>query len=83
MTDSEQCGNCRFWHPSWKFKKKSMFDTRKTAVEMPQAQVVDPVKRSSERGLCRRHAPQASALTTVWMETRTTDWCGEYDPTGE
>ncbi len=79
MTDSEDCGNCRFWQPAWKFKKKSVFDSRKTAVELPEAQPADHLRKAAERGLCRRHAPRASALTTVWMETRSMDWCGEHE----
>ncbi|HJP53999.1 MAG: hypothetical protein QF511_08750 [Rhodospirillales bacterium] len=36
------------------------------------------MRKVSEKGLCRRYAPQASALTTVWMETKSSDWCGDY-----
>jgi hypothetical protein len=37
------------------------------------------LRKDSDKGLCRRYAPQASALTTVWMETRSADWCGDFE----
>ena len=36
------------------------------------------LRKDSNKGLCRRYAPQASALTTVWMETKSSDWCGDF-----
>jgi len=41
--------------------------------------VVDEDVKASPKGLCRRYAPQASALTTVWMETNNADWCGDHE----
>ncbi|NQV83718.1 MAG: hypothetical protein HQ494_07850 [Rhodospirillales bacterium] len=38
------------------------------------------LRKDSAKGLCRRYAPQASALTTVWMETKSSDWCGDHVP---
>lgn len=38
------------------------------------------MRKQSDKGLCRRYAPQASALTTVWMETSNADWCGDHQP---
>ena len=40
------------------------------------------LRKESLKGLCRRYAPHASALTTVWMETKSADWCGDYDRIG-
>ena len=75
MKENEACNNCRFWHPAWRFKKGMLADNVRTPVEIPQ----QGIKRRAERGLCRRYAPHASALTTVWMETKSVDWCGDYD----
>lgn len=83
MKENQACGNCRFWHPVWKFKKKTRPDSIRTPVEIPESRSFDSIKRHAERGLCRRYAPQASALTTVWMETRVGGWCGDYEPMGE
>ncbi len=82
MDESETCGNCRYWHPAWKFKRKSRLGNARTPIEIPDLRQARTVKRSAERGLCRRYAPQASALTTVWMETMVWDWCGDYEAGG-
>ena len=80
-TGPEFCRNCRHWHPAWRFKRKSLASRDvKTPMENLSAPGTDPAKRQSERGQCRRYAPRASALTTVWMETNGTDWCGEFVP---
>lgn len=76
--EPEFCRNCRFWRPPWKLRHKSsrlssafsgIHDKRG-----PDGQI-----RAQEKGLCCRYAPQASALTSVWMETKAIDWCGDYE----
>ncbi len=78
MKENQSCGNCRFWHAAWKFKRKTQPDGVRTPLDVPAA-----IKKNAERGLCRRYAPHASALTTVWMETKVIDWCGDYDQMAE
>jgi hypothetical protein len=79
MRENEICGTCRFWCPAWRFRKP-LRGAEETPIDLPtQAPLVDSLKKHSQRGQCRRYAPRASALTTVWMETRYTDWCGDYD----
>ena len=78
MSDQDSCGNCRFWHPSWRFKKHGRTGAEQTPTDL--AQRSEPLQRKqSDRGLCRRYAPVPSALTTVWMETRMWDWCGDHE----
>ena len=83
MAETETCESCRFWNPAWKFKKRlggapaSGEDI--TPLEVPGSSSAGlAAKRTADRGQCRRYAPRASALTTVWMETRAWDWCGDY-----
>lgn len=74
----ESCQNCRYWHPSWKFKKQQRYSTAGD-IGAANPRVMSAFRSNSQKGECRRHAPFASALTTVWMETRSSDWCGDYD----
>lgn len=78
METIENCGNCRFWRPAWKLKHRSLGESAlKQRFEKKADE--DGAVRASERGQCRRYAPRASALTTIWMETKASDWCGEYE----
>ena len=80
MADSDQaesCQNCRFWYPSWKFKKQQRYEAG--AADAANPRMMSAFRKDSDKGLCRRYAPRASALTTVWMETRSFDWCGDYE----
>ena len=62
----ESCNNCRFWNPSWKYKRQQHNES-------------GALRKESAKGLCRRYAPPSSALTTVWSATMGTDWCGDYE----
>jgi hypothetical protein len=75
--EAESCQNCRFWYPSWKFKKQQRYETA-AAADAANPRVMSAFRKDSDKGLCRRYAPTASALTTVWMETRCYDWCGDF-----
>jgi len=78
MESIDNCGNCRFWRPAWKLKHRTLGESAlKQRFEDKTGE--DGAIRASERGQCRRHAPRASALTTIWMETKAADWCGEYE----
>ena len=82
--DQDYCRNCRFWRPPWKLRYKST----KLGAALSGTQDrrgPDGHIRPQERGLCCRYAPTASALTTVWMETKAIDWCGDHqrDPEDE
>ena len=80
MAQREACDNCRFWSPAWRFKKNvgpPASGAEVTPLEVPRSGGFLP-RKQADRGQCRRYAPRASALTTVWMETRSTDWCGDY-----
>lgn len=81
MYDNEVCENCRFWSAAWRFRKQVGADPHAdvTPLEVPQP-VGGLVRKKADRGQCRRYAPRASALTTVWMDTRAWDWCGDYQP---
>lgn len=81
MSDEQTCENCRFWNAAWRFKKQIGPDPHAdtTPLDLPKAPAPLPRKKA-DRGQCRRYAPRASALTTVWMETRAWDWCGEFEP---
>ncbi|MGB0748369.1 MAG: hypothetical protein ACPGO3_06455 [Magnetospiraceae bacterium] len=67
MSDLEQgiCRRCRFWNP---------------ALRVKTARASGEERNVASRGQCRRYAPQPSALTTTWMETKGDDWCGEFQP---
>ena len=82
MSNDECCQNCRFWCPQWKFKKHRSY-LKESSVETSNPRKTEGLRKDSNKGLCRRYAPQASALTTVWMETTNGDWCGDYDRTDE
>lgn len=75
----ESCQNCKFWHPSWKFKKRQRYETASSELNAANPRATGTLRKSSAKGLCRRYAPTASALTTVWMETTNADWCGDYE----
>ncbi len=76
--EAEACQNCRFWQPGWKFKKQQRFKTSAAALDAANPRNTSTLRGSSAKGLCRRYAPQASPLTSVWMETKSEDWCGDY-----
>jgi len=78
----EACQNCRYWHPSWKFKKQQQYETQAKELDAANPRMTASLRKDSSKGLCRRYAPQASALTTVWMETKSADWCGDFKRTG-
>ena len=79
MVDQEACGNCRFWHPTWKFKKEQSYAQDNARLDVTNPRDTGGLRKRSNKGLCRRYAPQASALTTVWMETTNSDWCGDHE----
>ena len=37
------------------------------------------LSKRSNKGLCRGYAPQASALTAAWMETKNSAWDGDHE----
>ncbi|MDD9878123.1 MAG: hypothetical protein OXR84_11855 [Magnetovibrio sp.] len=78
MDDQDICQNCRFWDPLWKFKKEQRFHAGQSDLERTNPRMTRGLRKDSNKGLCRRYAPQASALTTVWMETKSSDWCGDF-----
>lgn len=84
MTTPNTCESCRFWNPAWRFKKHggsgAPADAAPLDLSRPHASAA---RKKSDRGQCRRYAPRASALTTIWMETRPWDWCGEHEPAEE
>ncbi len=82
MRKVENCGNCRFWRPAWKLRHKSVTESA-AFLGLGDKRGLDGRIRTSERGSCSRYAPHASALTTVWMETKAADWCGDYEPEAE
>jgi len=76
----DSCQNCRFWHPSWKFKRQQHYESSAgSGLDQANPRAMSAFRKDSDKGLCRRYAPQASALTTVWMETRSADWCGDHE----
>lgn len=75
----ESCQNCRFWNPSWKFKKQQSYESSAAELDADKPRLTSGLRKGSVKGLCRRYAPKTSALTTVWMETKSSDWCGDYD----
>lgn len=77
MQDIEICQNCRYWDPQWKFRKEKRQSTEST-LDVSNPRLTSGLRKNSPKGLCRRHAPRPSALTTVWMETRNADWCGDF-----
>lgn len=79
MVDREMCGNCRFWHPTWKFRKEQSYAQGNARLDVTNPRDTGGLRKHSNKGLCRRYAPQASALTTVWMETSNSDWCGDHE----
>ncbi len=79
MADQEACMNCRFWNPNWKFKREQRYQQEGVALDQTNPRRTEGLRAKSSKGLCRRYAPQASALTTVWMETKPDDWCGDYE----
>ena len=83
MAEEEGCVNCRFWHPNWKFKASQRYATGDNTIDASNPRDTGSLRKRSTGGLCRRYAPQASALTTVWMETKAADWCGDYEQVRE
>lgn len=77
---AESCQTCRFWQPGWKFKKQQQYESGAAGLDAANPRMTNALRKDSAKGLCRRYAPQASALTTVWMETKSSDWCGDYAP---
>ncbi len=77
MSEYETCQTCRYWDPTWKFKKNQRY-AQDSSLEISNPRRTEGLRKQSAKGLCRRYAPQASALTTVWMETSGADWCGDY-----
>lgn len=77
--EAETCQNCRFWQPNWKFKKQSSLESKAASLDVAIPRNTSSLRSSTAKGLCRRYAPQTSSLTTVWMETKSEDWCGDYD----
>jgi len=77
-SDMTICQNCRYWDPQWKFKKEQRYDAQPSSLEVSNPRSTSRLRKDSNKGFCRRYAPQASALTTVWMETKNSDWCGDY-----
>jgi len=77
--EAEACQNCRFWMPSWLFKKQQRYASEAKTMDTANPRNTSGLRSSSAKGLCRRYAPQAGALTSVWMETKSEDWCGDYD----
>ncbi len=75
----ESCKNCRFWNPSWKFKKQQHYDSAAAGMDAANPRMTGALRKESAKGLCRRYAPVASAFTTVWMETKGSDWCGDHE----
>ena len=80
MNQNLSCQSCRFWDPKWKFKKEQRYHQDTTAVEASNPRLTEGLRRKSNKGLCRRYAPHTSALSSVWMETKSTDWCGDHQP---
>ncbi len=78
----ESCQNCRFWNPSWKFKKQQKYEPSAGGLDAANPRMTSALRKDSMKGRCRRYAPHASALTTVWMETKSADWCGDYKRIG-
>ncbi len=76
--DVDACQNCLYWQPGWKFKKQQRYDSADTELDAANPRVTGSLRKRSPKGFCRRYAPQSSALTTVWMETKNSDWCGDY-----
>jgi len=81
MSETNFCQDCRFWDPRWKFRKERSYHQGNTTAEIENPRVTSGLRKKSDKGLCRRYAPQASALTTVWMETAASDWCGDFQAT--
>ena len=79
MRETDNCGTCRYWRPAWKLKHKSSVESAAMS-GIHDKRGPDGGIRTAERGLCCRHAPRPSALTTVWMETKAGDWCGDHEP---
>ena len=79
MAEEEACVNYRFWQPNWKFKASQRYASDGNPVDLANPRDTGGLRKRSTGGLCRRYAPQASALTTVWMETKAADWCGDYE----
>ncbi len=75
---SETCQNCRFWDPQWKFRKEQKILSDGSKLNLSNPRMTENMRKNSPKGLCRRHAPHPSALTTVWMETQNADWCGDF-----
>jgi hypothetical protein len=80
MSDQESCVICRFWQPSWKFKREQKLQEADAAPGRVGSRHAHANLQNADRGLCRRYAPQASPLATKWMETISSDWCGDYEP---
>lgn len=78
MSESEICKNCKYWDPQWKFRKEQKIDKDGSTLDFSNPRLTSNLRKKSPKGLCRRHAPNPSALTTVWMETNNADWCGEF-----
>jgi len=83
MDEQGYCQTCRFWDPLWKFKREQRFQKADPQLDISNPRSTSGLRKDSNKGLCRRYAPQASALTSVWMETKNSDWCGDYQPAPE
>ena len=75
----DSCQNCRYWLPGWKFKQQQRYDSGAVELDAANPRATGRFRKTSPKGQCRRYAPRASPLTTVWMETNSTDWCGDYE----
>ena len=80
MSEQETCQTCRFWDPVWKFKHSQKYKSASSDLNISNPRMTGGMRKQLDKGLCRRYAPQASALTTVWMETSNADWCGDHQP---
>jgi len=83
MNDAKFCQNCQYWDPKWKFKKEQRFGREPNATDIANPRMTTGLRKQSDKGLCRRYAPQASALTTNWTETESGDWCGDFQMIAE
>ena len=79
MDQQESCVDCRFWQPGWKFKREQKLIETQATPGQNKSNHQHANLQNADIGLCRRYAPQASPLTTKWMETHAIDWCGDFE----